>query len=156
MLDFHFNPDNFTDWTGLHALLTECFAYMDARIDPPSSLKKFNAKGLEQKAQDETLIIVHDAEKLIACAFLRTEADKVYIGKVAVSPDCQGRGIGRKIFDMAKNFTRQQGKKTLELETRIELVENHKAFATMGFEKTGENAHAGYNRPTSITMQCKV
>ncbi len=41
----------------------------------------------------------------------------------------------------------------LELEVRIELVENHVLFARLGFVKTAENAHAGYNRPTSITMQ---
>lgn len=41
----------------------------------------------------------------------------------------------------------------LELETRIELTENHRAFEKMGFHKTGETAHDGYAHPTSITMQ---
>ena len=34
-----------------------------------------------------------------------------------------------------------------------ELIENHATFAALGFRKTGETAHAGYSRPTSITME---
>jgi hypothetical protein len=42
------------------------------------------------------------------------------------------------------------------LQTRVELVENHAAFSRMGFAKTGESAHPGYDRPTSITMRRAV
>jgi phosphinothricin acetyltransferase len=44
----------------------------------------------------------------------------------------------------------------LELETRIELTENHATFARMGFIKTAETAHPGYERPTSIKMRATV
>jgi hypothetical protein len=48
------------------------------------------------------------------------------------------------------------GLAALELESRIELTENHQAFAALGFTKTGETAHPGYNRATSITMRKPV
>jgi predicted GNAT family N-acyltransferase len=156
VLEFQLNPEKFSDWSGLHQLLGESFAYMDARIDPPSSLKKFDAEGLKQKAQEENLLVVHDGDELVACAFMKLQADKVYIGKVAVSLGQQGKGIGHRVIEMAREFTRQQGKKILELETRIELVENHKAFSAMGFVKTAETSHPGYDHATAITMQCKV
>ncbi|MBS3978299.1 MAG: hypothetical protein KGZ77_00675 [Rhodobacteraceae bacterium] len=38
----------------------------------------------------------------------------------------------------------------LELQTRVELVENRRAFAAMGFIETGPTAHPGFDRPTSI------
>jgi len=38
----------------------------------------------------------------------------------------------------------------------VELVENHAAFAKMGFVRTGESAHPGYDRPTSITLRRAV
>lgn len=44
----------------------------------------------------------------------------------------------------------------LELETRIELVENHSIFAAMGFKKIGETAHDGYQNATSVTMQNRL
>ena len=44
----------------------------------------------------------------------------------------------------------------LELETRIELTENHAAFARMGFIKTAETSHEGFDRTTSIVMRAPV
>ena len=40
-----------------------------------------------------------------------------------------------------------------ELDTRIELTENHATFAALGFTKIAERAHDGYERPTFITMR---
>ena len=156
MPSLQLNPANFSDWTGLHKLLVDAFAFMDDRINPPSSLKTFDADGLRKKAKAENLVVVHDGDELIGCAFLRVEPDKVYIGKVAVAAGYRGKGIGREIFEAAKAFTREQGKPVLELETRIELTENHQTFARLGFVKTAETAHAGFDLPTAITMQCKV
>lgn len=42
------------------------------------------------------------------------------------------------------------------MESGIELTENHRTFAAMGFVKSGERAHAGYGRPTSVTMHQQV
>ena len=46
-----------------------------------------------------------------------------------------------------------RGKPALELQTRIELTGNHAVFARLGFHETERTAHAGYARPTSITMR---
>jgi hypothetical protein len=40
----------------------------------------------------------------------------------------------------------------LELQTRVELTENHATFRAMGFVETGRTAHPGYDR-TSITFR---
>ncbi|MFN7434077.1 MAG: N-acetyltransferase, partial [Betaproteobacteria bacterium] len=45
------------------------------------------------------------------------------------------------------------GRTALELQTRIELTENHATFAALGFAKVAETAHPGYARPTSITLR---
>ena len=62
----------------------------------------------------------------------------------------QGKGIGRRLMDAAEKHARDARLPYLELDTRIELVENHKAFAAMGFVSAAERAHAGYDRPTSL------
>ena len=51
---------------------------------------------------------------------------------------------------------RARGFACLALQTRIELVENHRAFGRMGFVKTAETAHPGFARPTSFTMRATV
>ena len=52
-----------------------------------------------------------------------------------------------------KTWGRVHKKRFLELQTRIELTENHATFGALGFKKIAETAHPGYSRPTSITMR---
>lgn len=145
--------DDFDDWEGLHALLVRAFAYMEGRIDPPSSLNRMTMDTLREKASAETLLLARDGETLVGCGYLRDDGATLYLGKFAVDQAYRRRGVLRAMFDLAEEIARKEGKTALELQTRIELVENHATFAALGFVKSGEEAHAGYNRPTSIWMR---
>ena len=149
-------PTAFSDWGGLLELLRSSFAYMASRIDPPSSLDRIDLAGLRQMAREETLLLALAGERAIACAFAKEIADALYVGKVAVDSAFRGRGLARRLMAEAEALARAKGLPFLELQTRVELVENHRAFAALGFLKTGETAHPGYDRPTSITMRRRV
>jgi hypothetical protein len=56
----------------------------------------------------------------------------------------------------AEAMARELGRPVLELGTRVELTENHAAFAALGFREVARTAHAGYDRPTSVTMERAV
>ena len=75
------------------------------------------------------------------------------MGKVAVDAALRRRGVARRLLAEAEAIAREHGLPFVELETRVELVENHATFAALGFEKVGESAHVGFDRPTSITMR---
>ncbi len=149
------NPQQ-VDWQNLHDLLHRTYAYMDTRIDPPSSLHRLTVSGLAQKAEQETLLLALLDQAVVGCMFCRSYPDWVYVGKVAVDEPFQGQGIGHKMFDHAFEMARREGAKGLELQSRIELVENHQAFGNLGFVKVSEEAHEGYDRPTSITMRAPI
>ena len=144
---------NFADWAGLLRLLKESFAFMEERIDPPSSVHELTPGSIAAKAQVEALFLAADGRELVGCVFARQQGDSLYVGKLAVRADWQGKGIGRRLMDAAEKHARDARLPYLELDTRIELVENHKAFAAMGFVRTAERAHAGYDRPTFIIMR---
>ncbi len=147
------SPIELSDWPQLVALVRDSFAYMDARIDPPSSLNKMGIQEFMAKATLETLIVAKEDQCIIGCAFASLRDDCVYVGKVAVAHSSRGKGVARAMFAAAEAVARKHGRKFLELQTRIELVENHLTFAALGFKKVAESAHPGYNRPTSITMR---
>ena len=149
-------PVDFEDWTALLALLRESFAYMEARIDPPSSLQERGIAEVRSMVLHESLIIASDHVGLVGCAFAAIKADCVYVGKLAVAERARGRGIARKIIGVAESLACDNGRRFLELLTRVELVENHQTFAALGFEKVAETAHPGYSRPTSITMRKRL
>ncbi|MGR6432479.1 GNAT family N-acetyltransferase [Rhizobium sp. PAMB 3174] len=149
--------DSFSRWDTLLALVMASFAYMDQRIDPPSSAHRLTPEALAEKARDEIGYVIADGDTLLACAFFRPEPpDFLYLGKLAVSPAAQGKGLGKLLLAAAMDTARQLSLPKLRLETRIELVENHATFAAWGFVKTAENRHAGFDRTTSIEMQRPV
>jgi GNAT superfamily N-acetyltransferase len=150
------SPAGFSNWLQLLGLLRESFAYMDSRIDPPSSLTRMGVEEFKAKAEEETLIVATESQTLIGCAFAAIQDECVYVGKVAVAQSVRGKGVARAMFAAAEDLAREHGRRFLELQTRIELVENHATFGALGFEKVAETAHPGYNRPTSITMRKRV
>ena len=150
------SPPRFSDWKGLLALLRSAYAYMESRIDPPSSLLRMDVEQLEEKAREEVLILALENQRLVGCAFACSREDCVYVGKLAVDAAVRGQGVARKIMCVAETLARANARPFLEIETRIELIENHETFAALGFSKVGESAHPGFAGPTSITMRRPV
>ena len=135
------------------SLINRSFAYMDGVIDPPSSAHQLTAEGLRRKAEEETGFLATWEGRIIGCVFVVEREHDCYIGKLAVDPELQGQGIGKKLVEAAEEFATAMGKTALELQTRIELTANHGAFARLGFREMARTAHDGYDRPTSITMR---
>ncbi|MCA1968293.1 MAG: GNAT family N-acetyltransferase [Rhizobium sp.] len=136
----------------LHVILA-AFAFMDGRIDPPSSAHRLTPASLRQKAAQEIAFAAVEKGQLVGCIFLKPEEATLYIGKLAVHPAAQGKGIGRLLLARAEATARELGLACLRLETRVELTENHRMFAAWGFGRTAEKRHAGYDRTTSIEMR---
>jgi ribosomal protein S18 acetylase RimI-like enzyme len=73
-----------------------------------------------------------------------------------VAASHRGQGLARRLIDQAEARARALQLPALELQTRVELVENQAAFRAMGFEEVGRTAHEGYDHPTSITFRRAV
>ena len=149
-------PASFQDWPELLRLLQDCFAFMESRINPPSSLHTLGAAELRAKAAKETLLIDTDNTGLVGCAYAEVRPNCVYLGKVAVAPRARGQGLARRFVELAQDLARQHGRAVLELQVRIELTENQATFAALGFKSVAHTAHAGFARPTSVTMHKAV
>lgn len=145
--------EDFDRWQELLALIMSSFAYMNGVIDPPSSAHRLTLDNLSEKARAEIAFVAVDEGELLGCLFCRPEPPAcLYVGKLCVSPQAQGKGIGKMLLQRSEALARELALPALRLETRIELIGNHARFAAWGFVKTAENAHAGYDRTTSIEM----
>lgn len=145
--------EEFDRWPELLALIMASFAYMDGVIDPPSSAHRLTLEKLAEKARVEIAFVALDGDELLGCLFCRPEPPAcLYVGKLCVSPQAQGKGIGRMLVQRSEALARELALPALRLETRIELLANHARFAAWGFVRTAENAHAGFDRTTSIEM----
>ena len=149
------DPDG-TDWQNFLALVLAAFAYMEDWIDPPSSAHRLTVDTIRTQSEDGIVLLAEAGAALVGCVFLTRRSDVMYLGKLAVETARQGQGIGRQLFEVAADAARAEGYREIELQARVEPTENHVAFAAMGSCETGRAAHAGYDRPTSVTMRCAL
>lgn len=140
--------------TEILALLRRSFAYMDARIDPPSSMHVLGLTEINTQCKTGEVWAIGTPAR--ACVFLTPHPDCLYVGKLAVDHTQRGQGLARRLIGLALSRAQALDLPYLELHARIELIENHQLFAKMGFIETSQAAHDGYDRPTYIVMRCPV
>lgn len=139
------------DWASLLALIRAEFAYMDGVIDPPSSMHRLTEADIARQAEMEEVWAIGTPP--VACMFLTVQDDWLYLGKLAVASSQRGKGLARRLIDVAMQRAQALGLRGVELQTRIELTANHATFAAFGFVETGRSAHPGYDRPTTLTFR---
>jgi ribosomal protein S18 acetylase RimI-like enzyme len=135
-------------------LVREAFGFMDDRIDPPSSMHRLDLGALDRQAAEGEIWVA--GEPVAACVFLSYQPGALYLGKLAVAGSARRQGLARRLVDLAEGVARALGLPALELQTRVELTENHATFRAMGFTEVARTAHPGYDRPTSITFRRAV
>ena len=138
-------------------LVLEAFAYMKGRIDPPSSAHRLTVEAMAAQTEEGAVFIAECRDDtLLGCVFLKPKGDALYLGKLAIRPARQAEGIGRRLFEAGIEEARARNLPEIELQARVELTENHAAFAAMGFRVVGRTAHDGHHRPTSVTMRYTI
>lgn len=137
-------------------LLRDAFAFMEGRIDPPSSLDRMTGEDLRQLAASSELWVIREGGDIVACVVLTARPGHLYIGKMAVAASHRKQGLARHLVALARRRARALALPELRLQVRVELVENQSAFAAMGFRQIAATSHPGYDRPTSLTLARKV
>lgn len=135
-------------------LMRTSFAYLDTRIDPPSSIHKLTLETLTEAATRSEIWVIGETPQ--ACIILTRRPASLYLSKLAVAKAARGQGLARRLVQHALERAREMGMPSVTLQTRVELTENQAAFARLGFEEMCRTAHPGYDRPTSITFERKV
>ncbi|WP_028914050.1 GNAT family N-acetyltransferase [Pseudorhodobacter ferrugineus] len=143
-----FQPKDPYDWDALFALIKRAFAGMEGRIDPPSSLHKMTAQDLATHS-GEIWVIGQPAR---ACMVLTPKPNALHLGRLSVDPMWQRKGYAHVLIDLAETRARALGLPALELQSRIELVENHAIFFALGFKQHGSTSHPGFAGPTSLVF----
>lgn len=146
--------DSFERHDELLNVIISAFAYMEGVIDPPSSAARLTPQTLQEKSGSEMAYVAFEDERIVGCIFLRPEPpETLYVGKLAVLPAMQGKGVGASLLRLAEEVAHTEGLHILRLEVRVELNRNQSYFAASGFVKTAENRHPGFDRTTSFEMR---
>ncbi len=94
-------------------------------------------------ARDHEVWVLDDGGETIAVLELIDGDDHLFIENVAVHPQHQGMGLGRRLLDHAESVARARGRPEIRLETNEHFVENLAIYRARGFEETGRTPRGG-------------
>jgi ribosomal protein S18 acetylase RimI-like enzyme len=91
--------------------------------------------------------VLEDPNGIIAALIvLLPKPDHLLLDNIAVHPDRQGRGLGRRLIAFAETEARRLGCTELRLYTHQRMTENIALYTRLGFRETGRGHDAGYDR----------
>ena len=133
------------------ALIRENFAYMEGKINPPSSIVSTTAQDLSLLCESAEIWSI--GSPAVACVCLTPQPDALSIGRLAVAQSYRGRGLGGRLITLAEQRAQHLGLVYLNLKVRVELNDKVQLYQHLGFEITEEGSHPGFDRPTYWVMR---
>lgn len=70
--------------------------------------------------------------------WLTPDKENIYIHRLAVHPDFQGKGFARKLMDFAEDYAREKGCLSVRLDTFSKNKRNQMFYAARGYQKLGD------------------
>jgi ribosomal protein S18 acetylase RimI-like enzyme len=90
--------------------------------------------------------VLKEGDALVGALILEDEPDALMLYNIAVSPDAQGQGLGRRLIAFTEAEARRRGYGLLKLYTNEKMVENVAMYPRLGFTETHRGSEAGHRR----------
>jgi ribosomal protein S18 acetylase RimI-like enzyme len=140
------------DGEAIAALLREAFAPYDGKLAPrPGALSERGA-GLAAALAKGAGSVAEAGSLLVGSVLWHPEGDGFYLGRLAVKPDWQRRGIARALVGSVIAAAQAARVRQITLNVRIRLPDNIAMFESLGFIRTEARAHPGFDHPTYYVM----
>jgi ribosomal protein S18 acetylase RimI-like enzyme len=133
-----------SDREAVEAIVGAAYAvYLDRIGKPPGPMLDDYGRLIDEGAVS---ILAEAAGEIVALLVLLPRADHLLLDNIAVRPDRQGRGFGRRMIAFAESEARRGGFAELRLYTHERMTENIALYRRLGFVETGRGRDAGYDR----------
>src|SRR5438093_3589372 len=127
----------------IRALVRAAYAMYVPRMDrePPPMNDDYAA----QIAAGTVWVALDDGE-LTGVIVLEDKPEALQIANVAVRPESQGRGVGRKLLAFAEDEARRRGHDAVILYTNVHMTENIERYPKLGYVEVGRGHEHGFDR----------
>lgn len=132
------------DRAAVVAIVQAAYAHYVGRIGkPPGPM----LDDYGQLIADGAVSVLAEADGAVAALIvLLPKPDHVLLDNIAVRPDRQGRGLGRRLIEFAETEAWRRGYAELRLYTHEKMTENIALYRRLGFRETARGREAGYDR----------
>ena len=93
--------------------------------------------------REHVVWVAEEGDRIIGVLELDLRDDHLWVENVAVAPDQQGRGIGRRLLRHAEDEARRQGRREIQLLTNERYVANIAMYTRYGYRETHRQPHLG-------------
>ena len=89
------------------------------------------------------VFVYEEGEEIVGYITCRIDSESKigWIPNMAVSPECQGKGIGRKLMDHVFNYLHEAGMEVAKIETLDQNPVGQVFYPNMGFEEVARQVH---------------
>jgi GNAT superfamily N-acetyltransferase len=132
------------DRVAVEAIVREAYSIYIERIGKPPGPMLDDYTALI--AQGAVSVLDEADGEIVAIIVLLAKPDHLLLDNIAVRPDRQGSGLGRRLIAFAEDEARRLGYAELRLYTHEKMSENIVLYQRVGFVETGRGHQAGYDR----------
>lgn len=97
-----------------------------------------NASELTDLLEKGMILIAEDGKELVGSVYIELRGDAAYFGLLAVSPDKQGKGLGRFLVEAAEDFAREEGCSQMTMRIVDQRKELPAFYEKLGYRVTSE------------------
>jgi ribosomal protein S18 acetylase RimI-like enzyme len=90
--------------------------------------------------------VIEEGSTVAGVIVLLPSPGYLLLDNIAVAPDRQGVGLGRRLLAFAEAEAACRGYREIRLYTHETMTENQRLYAAIGYEETGRGTEAGYER----------
>jgi len=131
------------DQPALEQIVRDAYTKYIPRIGkPPAPMLDDYAR----RIADRQAWVLTEASVIAAVLVLVPEPDHLLLDNIAVAPDRQGRGYGRRLLAFADAEAARRGYRELRLYTHEKMHENLAIYRAHGWQEYTRASEAGYDR----------
>jgi GNAT superfamily N-acetyltransferase len=141
------------DQTAIETIVERCYGVYVERIGlRPGPMDADYAEQLRRGI----VHVIEEEDGAVVGLIVLVEADgRLLIENVAVDPDRQSEGIGRRLLAFAEETARAAGIGTVALYTHEKMSENLALYARLGYEEDERRLVTGFSPPFSRVFMSK-
>lgn len=141
--DYVIRPAEPADAAAIAACVTAAYSvYLDRMDKPPGPM----LDDYEQIIADHRVFVLEGPEGLAGALVLIDQDGGLLLDNVAIHPDCQGRGLGRRLVAFAEDEARRLGHESLDLYSHVTMTESIALYVSLGYLEFDRRVVRGYDR----------
>ena len=111
-----------------------------------------NKAAFENDLQNNELYVISNNTKLVGCVVVTSKMSSyyndiewldpynnaIYVHRLAIHPDCQGKGFAQQLMDFSENFAKVRQFHSVRLDTFSKNIRNQKFYELRGYQKLSD------------------